>query len=98
MVGYTEHIRLYLIDGVIMLAADICNGILNKCQINTLLSISNRTFWCFFLHNSYSAQEFPKLGQLWKSSGGRLDGKPEVGQYGTVHALLGDQYGSVHAF
>ena len=38
-----------------------------------------------------------QIPQLWKSSGGRLDGKPEVGQYGTVHVLQGDQYGTVHA-
>ena len=29
---------------------------------------------------------------------GRLDGKLEVGGYGTVHTLQGDQYGSAHAF
>ena len=34
---------------------------------------------------------------MWKSSGGRSDGKPEVGQYGTIHALQVDQYGSVLA-
>ena len=36
--------------------------------------------------------------RTWKSSGGRLDGKPEVGEYGTVHALYGDQYRSVQSF
>ena len=34
---------------------------------------------------------------LWKSNGGRSDGKPKVGQYGTVHALQRDQYETVRA-
>ena len=31
---------------------------------------------------------------MWKSSGVRLDGKPEVGRCETVHAFKGDQYGT----
>ena len=34
---------------------------------------------------------------MWKSSGIRLDGKPEVGRCKTVHAFKGDQYRTLHA-
>ena len=44
-------------------------------------SISNTIFCCF---SCIIAIGIPRR---WKSSGGRLDGKPEVGQYKTVHAL-----------
>ena len=36
-----------------------------------------------FLHNSYGTPEFPD----WKSSGSRLNGKPNVGPYGTVRTI-----------
>ena len=40
-----------------------------------------------FSYNSSGIPEFPNC----KSSWGRLDGKPKMGQYGTVHALQEDQ-------
>ena len=35
---------------------------------------------------------YTRITRLWKSSGGRLDGKPEAGQYGTVYAFRGTHY------
>ena len=37
-----------------------------------------------FLYNSYGTSEFSDCGNLVR---GRLHGKPDVGQYGTAHAL-----------
>ena len=53
-------------------------------EIDFILVVFAILFQMLFLHYSYGTPEFNDCGNL---VGADLDGKPEVGQYGTVHAL-----------